>query len=163
MIPPHGAALPAHPSGLREGQKQGWDEHPGSKGRWHVTAHGEMNYTDTVVSHPLSQTVSQLPYAYVVGLFIFTQPHTPQDGVGWEEGQLQQKYTQKLPGTPISLTEKATTHSPCMSCPLASHPHLLLLSPSLTLASPPWASSMFLPLTRQSPAPGSLHRLFSLA
>lgn len=141
MIPPHAAALPACPSGLGKGQNQGWDEHRDSKGRRPVTARREINRT--VAGHPLSQTVSQLPCAYAVGLFIFSQPHTPQDGVGWEEEQLQQKYTQKLPSTPIS-SEKATTHSICMSCPLTSRPYLLPLSPLLTLASPPQAPSMFL-------------------
>lgn len=163
MIPPHRAALPACSSGLKKGQNWGWDEHLGSKGRQHVAASEEMSHTDTVVSHPLSQTVSHLPCANVVGLFIFTQPHTPQDGVGWEEGQLQQKYIQKLPGTPISLIEKATTHSPCISSPLTSCPHLLPLNPLLILSSPPQASSMLLQLMKQSPAPGPSHRLFSLA
>lgn len=96
----------------------------------------------------------------------FTQPHTPQDGVGWGKGQLQQKYAQKLPGTPILLREEdrvlTSTHRPCLTCgcylPVLPPPSL----PLLHSVPARGASSMFLQLTRQEPTSGPLHRLFSL-
>ena len=79
---PHGAVFPAPHSHLRKGQKQGWDEHFGSKSRGTWAACGGVSGSNCGQSPPSSQMMSQLSCACVMGLFIFfTQPHTPQDGV----------------------------------------------------------------------------------
>lgn len=71
-----------------------------------MTACGEMSHTDNVVSHPLSQTLSQFPCTDVVGLFIFTQLHTPQDGGEGGGGTVTAETLRNSPAPPSHLQKK---------------------------------------------------------
>lgn len=132
MIPPHGAALPAPPSS-GQSQRQGLDgillRVQGPVGRlWGVS------YSNTVVSHPLPQMMSQLSCACGVGFLIF---HSASHIAGWRGAE------GTVTGEICSLKEEdrvlTCTHRPCMTCP-PSPPclYLLPLSPARR------ASSMFL-------------------
>lgn len=129
--PPQGAAPPAQPSDLRRGQNRGRKERPGLS-----LSAGEMS-TDNVVSHPLSQAVSQFPCTDAVGLFIFTQPHTPQDGVGSGRDSYSRSPLRNSPAPPAHLQKKPRPTVSARPAPSPPLPRLLPLPPSLALASTP--------------------------
>lgn len=145
MIPPHGAALPAPPSSLRQSQRQGLDgillRVQGPVGRLRG-----VGYSNTVVSHPLPQMMSQLSCACGVGFLIF---HSASHIAGWRGAG------GTVTGEICSLKEEdrvlTCTHRPCMTCP---H-HLPVFTSSLS-PQPEGPPPCF-----SSPS-GTLHRLFSL-
>jgi hypothetical protein len=162
MIPPRGAALPTLPF---IAEKQALEESPGSEGRQSVATHGRWvtSFLWSLATPPPHQTTGQLSWTCVVSLFIFTQPHTPQDG-GLETVIAEISSETPRHRHPVLLTEEAKvftlTHK-------AMH-NLSLSPPSPHLLSHPYPLLALLRLHGPAPCspkhqPGSCLRTFAQA
>lgn len=153
MIPLHGAALPAPPSYLRQSQRQGLDEHfaQGPAGSlW-----GE-SYSNTVVSHPLPQMMSQLSVLVGCVYLFFTQSHTHRIECGGRGRDSYRRNMLRNSPAPPSHSNRETESSPGPTGPAWPAPHHLPVFTSSLSPQPEGPPPCF------SNSSGTLQRLFSL-
>lgn len=101
---------------------------------------------------PFLKTMSQFSCACVVALFIFTQPHTPQDGVGWGGRTVTAELCSETPRHP-RLTQRGSQSPHLDPQALRDLPPITSLSPPPpTLPPPSWPQPHELPLCFSSSA-----------